>query len=78
MKSYQNLGGDSGIVAYDYDSQTIKVKFHDGAVYEYKSSVIGLYNFRQMIVLAESGHGLHSFIMRNREIRKGFSNKYIA
>jgi len=30
MKAYDNLGGNSGVVAYDYDSEVIKVQFDDG------------------------------------------------
>lgn len=76
MKAYDNLGGNSGVVAYDYDSEVIKVQFDDGWIYEYEASTIGATDFQQMISLADSGHGLNSYI--NRHIRKGFSNKYRA
>ena len=76
MKTYDNLGGNSGVVAYDYDSEVIKVQFDDGWIYEYEASTIGAADFQQMISLADSGHGLNSYI--NRHIRKGFSNKYRA
>ena len=33
MKAYDNLGGNSGVVAYDYDSEVIKVQFDDGWIY---------------------------------------------
>ncbi len=76
MKAYDNLGGNSGVVAYDYDSEVIKVQFDDGWIYEYEASTIGAADFQQMISLADSGHGLNSYI--NRYIRKRFSNKYRA
>ncbi len=76
MKAYDNLGGNSGVVAYDYDSEVIKVQFDDGWIYEYEASTIGAADFQQMISLADSGHGLNSYI--NRHIRKRFSNKYRA
>ena len=76
MKTYDNLGGNSGVVAYDYDSHMIKVQFDDGWIYEYEASKIGAADFQKMISLAESGHGLNSYI--NRYIRKRFSNKYKA
>ena len=76
MKTYDNLGGDSSVAAYDYNSQVIKVQFDDGWIYEYEASKIGAADFQQMISLADSGHGLNSYI--NRYIRKRFSNKYRA
>ena len=76
MKTYDNLGGNSGVVAYDYDSEVIKVQFDDGWIYEYEASTIGAADFQQMISLADSGRGLNSYI--NRYIRKRFSNKYRA
>ncbi len=76
MKAYDNLGGNSGVVAYDYDSEVIKVQFDDGWIYEYEASTIGAADFQQMISLADSGHGLNSYI--NRHIRKRFTNKYRA
>jgi len=76
MKTYDNLGGNSGVVAYDYDSEVIKVQFEDGWIYEYEASTIGAADFQQMISLADSGRGLNSYI--NRHIRKRFTNKYRA
>ena len=76
MKTYDNLGGDSSVVAYDYNSQVIKVQFDDGWIYEYEASKIGTADFQQMISLADSGRGLNRYI--NRYIRKRFSNKYRA
>lgn len=76
MKAYDNLGGNSGVVAYDYDSEVIKVQFDDGWIYEYEASTIGAADFQQMISLADSGRGLNRYI--NRHIRKRFSNKYRA
>ena len=76
MKTYDNLGGDSGVVAYDYNSEVIKVQFDDGWIYEYEASTIGAADFQQMISLADSGRGLNSYI--NRYIRKRFTNKYRA
>lgn len=76
MKTYDNLGGDSSVVAYDYNSQVIKVQFDDGWIYEYEASKIGAADFQQMISLADSGRGLNRYI--NLYIRKRFSNKYRA
>lgn len=76
MKTYQNRGGDSGIVAYDYDREKFSVQFGDRWVYEYPVSKIGVTNFNHMITLAEGGEGLNAFIMRTPEIRRGYGRKY--
>ena len=55
MKTYKNRGGDSGIVAYDYDREKFSVQFGDRWVYEYPVSKIGVTNFNHMITLAEGG-----------------------
>ena len=75
MTPYKNNGGDSGIVAYDYDDSRILVKFSDNVVYEYRKERIGESAFRQMIGLAGQGSGLNSFIMRNSFVRNGYSSK---
>ena len=75
MKPYNNNGGHSGIIAYDYDDSRILVKFSDNVVYEYRKERIGESAFQQMIELADQGSGLNSFIMRNSFVRKGYSGK---
>ena len=35
MKRYRNLGGDSGIVAYEDGEDFIRVQFSDGSIYLY-------------------------------------------
>ena len=78
MKKYLNKGYNSGIVAYEHDGNKILVKFHDGWVYEYRRERIGDSSYDKMVQLAEEGAGLNSYINRNRNVSKGFSNKFRA
>ena len=72
MKRYRNLGGDSGIVAYEDGEDFIKVKFSDGSIYLYNYTIPGPNDVEHMKQLAERGQGLNSYI--SRHIRK----RYIA
>lgn len=73
MKLYKNLGGNSSIVAYDYDMAMIYVQFKSGAVYKYPAEKVGEANFQRMKQLADAGQGLCSFIHRNEQVRNGYS-----
>ena len=66
METYKNLGGDSGVVAYEISSDRITVEFKGSSrLYVYSYASAGRNNVEQMKTLARSGRGLHSFIMRN-------------
>ena len=73
MKPYANLGGDSGIVAYEDGPDFIKVQFSDGSIYLYTDASAGSNNIAYMKQLAESGEGLNSFI--NRHVRDLYAAK---
>ena len=73
MKLYKNLGGNSSIVAYDYDTAAIYVQFKGGAVYKYPAEKVGGENFQKMKQLADTGQGLCSFINRNEQVRSGYA-----
>lgn len=73
MERYKNLGGDSGVVAYEIDSDSITVQFGDGSMYLYNYQSSGRENVEQMKKLAVAGEGLNSFIMRN--VRKAYAAK---
>ena len=73
MKPYKNLGGNSSIVAYDYDMVAIYVQFRGGAIYKYSAEKVGGVNFQKMKQLADAGLGLCSFIHRNEQVRNGYS-----
>jgi hypothetical protein len=71
MQRYGNLGGDSGVRAFEISSDSITVEFSDGAVYLYNYSSAGTANIEQMKQLALSGSGLNSYI--NRNVRKAYA-----
>ena len=73
MERYKNLGGDSGVVAYEIGSDYIKVQFHDGWIYLYNYQSAGSYNIEHMKELAIAGEGLNSFI--GRVVKKGYASK---
>lgn len=64
MEPYKNLGGNSGVLAYQIGNDYIKVQFKEGRwtlyVYTYQSA--GLAAVETMKNLAQQGHGLNSFI----------------
>jgi hypothetical protein len=62
MTHYKNLGGDSGVAAYEIGADFIKVQFHDGSVYLYTYRSAGSGSIEQMKDLASAGMGLNSFI----------------
>jgi len=73
MQRYRNLGGNSGVSAYDIDADRITVRFDDGAIYLYTYASAGSMNVEQMKQLAVRGMGLNSFI--NRTVRKRYAAK---
>ncbi len=62
MDTYKNLGGNSGVDAYEIGPDFIKVQFSDGSVYMYTYASAGPGNIEQMKQLAINGQGLNSFI----------------
>lgn len=65
MERYKNLGGDSGVSAYEIGDDNIKVEFNDNALYLYTYSSAGRQNIEQMKNLAKQGQGLNGFINSN-------------
>lgn len=77
MKPYKNLGGNSSVIAYEYDLMSIRVKFHDGWIYEYTVAKLGEMTISEMKRLADAGRGLGSYISSNRpRVYKGWSRKF--
>lgn len=70
---YQNRGGDSGVSAYEIGTDSITVKFKDGALYLYNNSSAGSANIEKMKQLAVAGMGLNSFI--SSVVKKGYASK---
>jgi len=73
MEPYKNLGGDSGISAYDIGTGSITVYFQDGSAYLYNSIKPGTSAVNEMIRLARNGSGLNSYI--SRIIKKNYYRK---
>jgi hypothetical protein len=73
MERYKNLGGQSGVDSYEIASDSITVKFKDGAVYLYTNASAGVQNIERMKSLAVAGSGLNSFI--NTTVRKSYASK---
>ncbi|MDD3014704.1 MAG: hypothetical protein PHC34_13470 [Candidatus Gastranaerophilales bacterium] len=75
MEKYNDLQGDSGVIAYEDGNGYIRVKFKDGNVYLYDDAHTGCENIAKMKILAANGDGLNSFIMKN--VRKKYAKKEI-
>ncbi|GHV83637.1 hypothetical protein AGMMS50212_09770 [Spirochaetia bacterium] len=73
MENYKNVGGGSGIMAYEYGVDYVRVKFSDGHIYLYTNSSAGCQNIAKMKKLANEGKGLNSFI--NRNVRNLYQQK---
>lgn len=71
MKRYANLGGKSGVAAYENGSNFIKVQFSTGKIYVYDYSCPGMDTVEHMKQLADSGSGLNSYI--SSVVKKNFA-----
>lgn len=75
MKTYKDINRGSGISAYDYGEDWIKIDFKRGGLYEYRESKIGSAHISEMKRLADAGEGLNEYINRNLSVRNGWSSK---
>lgn len=78
---YANRGGNSSVVAYDYDPANptwIEVEFGSGRWkhYLYEAARIGQGNVQQMITLAQGGRGLGAWINTHAAVKNGYSRKW--
>lgn len=69
MEIYRNLGGYSGVSAYEIGRDSITVWFKDGSKHLFTYAGAGESNVEEMKNLAKEGCGLNSFI--NEHVRKG-------
>ena len=65
METYKNLGGESGVSAFEIGLNYIKVKFSTGAIYKYSYAKAGKMHVDEMKLLAQRGRGLNSYINTN-------------
>ncbi len=75
MQRYRDTNGDSGVSAYEYADDWIRVQFKYGGTYEYRSSKIGAAHINVMKRLADSGDGLNAYINTHNEVKTGYSSK---
>jgi hypothetical protein len=73
MQRYKNLGGNSGVVAFEVTDISINVQFDDGMNYLYNYQSTGATDIEAMKKLAISGVGLNSFI--NKHVKARFVSK---
>ncbi len=73
MQHYRNTSGNSGVLAYNYDEDSINVMFSDGSVYKYSYRSAGENTVEELKRLADLGSGLNSYI--NRFARKSYESK---
>jgi hypothetical protein len=73
MERYRNLGGDSGVIAYEIGADFIRVEFSDRSIYLYTYASAGSHNIERMKQLATDGQGLNAFI--NTSVRKSYARK---
>jgi hypothetical protein len=73
MTNYRNLGGNSGVAAYESAEDSITVQFNDGALYLYNNAKPGRAYVDKMKQLALNGSGLNSLI--SVKIKKNYYRK---
>ena len=73
MTTYRDINGDSGVAAYEYGDDWIRIQFKRGGVYEYRSSRVGAANLNTMKQLADCGDGLNAFINTTPQVKNGYS-----
>lgn len=75
MKRYQNLSGNSGVVAYELRPDAVIIQFQDGWKYEYTKQSAGAAAVATMKRLAAAGRGLSTFV--SQETRHNYARKFL-
>jgi len=73
MEKYRDIGGNSGISAYEVGDDFIIVCFAKGGTYLYNYFTTGSYHVNNMIRLARLGNGLNGYI--NLNIKHSYARK---
>lgn len=73
MKKYRSADLDTGVIAYEINTDSISVKFRDESVYIYTNKSAGPAAIAEMKVLAEKGAGLTTYI--NKHVREHYEKK---
>lgn len=75
MRSYFSVspsGKHTGVVGYDYGEDWVTVYFSSGAEYTYTTESCGAYQLAEIKRLADSQHGLNSFL---NHFKPGYARK---
>jgi len=73
MTHYRNIGGNSGVLAFESTADSITVQFNNGSAYIYTYAIPGKSDVDRMKLLAENGSGLNSYI--SSVIKKRYQTK---
>jgi hypothetical protein len=72
MRPYRNLGGNSGVMEWDEEPDSISVRFHSGDVYLYSYESAGRKHVEEMKRLAHLGRGLSAYISQHLGVKNGY------
>lgn len=73
MENYANKSGDSQVVSFQIDTNSIKVRFKNNHVYLYDLRHPGPEHLEKMKDLARAGWGLNTYI--ESEVKSDYSSK---
>ena len=73
MERYSNVGGNSGVTAFESGADFIRVEFDQDGTYLYDYATTGADHVENMKMLAATGQGLGTYITQN--VRKSFTRK---
>ena len=73
MEPYWDAGGDSGVEAYEYGPDYIRVRFRTGSVYLYTYQSAGPSAIERMKTLARNGNGLNAYI--SSAVKNGYARR---
>ncbi len=73
MQRYNNLSGESGVLAYEIGKDAITLEFAGGERYLYTGRSAGTENIAKMQELARAGRGLSTFV--SQHIRTRYARK---
>lgn len=73
MKTYLNINGNSGILAYDISGDDITLQFEDHSVYLYTYAKPGKKHVEEMKKLAKAGKGLCTYV--NQYVKEKYAKK---
>lgn len=69
MMKYANRHGNSGVELWDFDADSVSIKFVTSArVYRYTFQVTGYAQVRRMKQLGIAGRGLSTYIAKNKDV----------